>query len=342
MRYLIQIVVIAFVALSCTEVIRPFGTDAGQTSDGSSGGTNASGGIGTGGVSTGGVGTGGATCQALTQALTVMPLGDSITAGVGAEAQGGYRGPFFKVHPGFISMGSVTSPQGWHEGHPSFTSKMILDNLPVWYAAASPADIVLLLIGANDYLVAPADTAANVVAICGVIHQVNVHARVFVAQVLNSQTVRTTYNAVYDQQRVAVANAIAALPNVFSVTMPHLPNDAFSDEVHPNAEGEDLVAAAWTAAVDACKKDPGTACTTAGECTTNVCRGNCCSTTCAGDSDCGGCDSTGACIEKNGGHCGARDTTDPSGYRACGSGPGGGLVYNVCVVGRCCCNGACL
>lgn len=231
------------------------GTVPSEPPDGT-GGSVGSGGASNTPISTGGTtGTGGALgTGGAPVVLTVLPLGDSITAGTGSESTGGYRGPFFVVHPNLVPVGTVASLQGQHEGHPSFTSQLILDNIATWYSTSVPAsraDIVLLLIGANDYNIPATETAAHVVAICQAIHDLNPNAKIFVGDVLNSVTARTAYNAVYDQQRVEVRAKIAGLSNVFPASTPHLANEYFTDEVHPNPAGSALLATAWSSALAA-------------------------------------------------------------------------------------------
>lgn len=190
----------------------------------------------------------GAFCPLTASAKTVMALGDSITEGAGARVQGGYRGPFFAAHPGFTSVGSIASPQGWHEWHPSFTSQMILDNIAVWYAA-NPADIVLLHIGTNDYSIPAADTAVHVVAIVAAIHNINPAARVLVAQIINSASIRVTYNASYDAQRPLVEAALETLPLTQSVPFRHIDDAHLPDQVHPDVVGSTQMAEDWGAAL---------------------------------------------------------------------------------------------
>jgi lysophospholipase L1-like esterase len=109
-------------------------------------------------------------CPAAGAACIVMPLGDSITDGVGSSAGGGYRVQLFhdavQAHQGITFVGSATDPNGPamvdgknfprnHEGHPGYT----IDNSattsgisPLVDAsiAANHPQIVLLMIGTND------------------------------------------------------------------------------------------------------------------------------------------------------------------------------------------------
>ncbi|HEV8246101.1 MAG TPA: SGNH/GDSL hydrolase family protein, partial [Polyangiaceae bacterium] len=91
----------------------------------------------------------------------VMPLGDSITDGVGSSG-GGYRPELFHLAlsdsttitfegsgsngPDFVD--GVAFPKH-HEGHSGFTIQQIRDSIVTWVQTANP-QIVTLMIGTND------------------------------------------------------------------------------------------------------------------------------------------------------------------------------------------------
>ncbi|MFD1368636.1 FG-GAP-like repeat-containing protein [Actinoplanes sichuanensis] len=88
--------------------------------------------------------------------LRVLPLGDSITVGVGGSG-GGYRLPLWNAIRGqsaftmeFVGTqrsGPVPDPR--HEGHSSYLIDGISGQIDNWMATAAP-DVVLLHIGIND------------------------------------------------------------------------------------------------------------------------------------------------------------------------------------------------
>ena len=153
-------------------------TTGGGGSGGAGSGGAGSGGVGSGGAGTGGSGTGGAgggatfsPCPATGAACIVMPLGDSITDGVGSAAPGGgYRVELFhdsvQARKALTFVGSATDPNGPtlvdgkpfprnHEGHPGYT----IDNsaatsgispLVDQSIATNHPQIILLMIGTND------------------------------------------------------------------------------------------------------------------------------------------------------------------------------------------------
>ncbi|MFI9269228.1 SGNH/GDSL hydrolase family protein [Kitasatospora sp. NPDC052896] len=89
--------------------------------------------------------------------VRLMPLGDSITVGVGSTTGAGYRLPLwnlilqqsrFRAH--FVgSQRGGAFPQPDHEGHSGWTINDIRGKVDGWLATARP-DVVLLHIGIND------------------------------------------------------------------------------------------------------------------------------------------------------------------------------------------------
>ena len=95
--------------------------------------------------------------------LKIMPLGDSITDGVGGS--GGYRAPLYTDlttanYQPFQFVGSLTDNPGslpttpvdqtHHEGHSGFTVGGIAAVRNGWIASANP-DVILLHIGTNNF-----------------------------------------------------------------------------------------------------------------------------------------------------------------------------------------------
>lgn len=106
--------------------------------------------------------------------LTILPLGDSITHGVGSRAQpphyaapetpldGGYRAPLYHAlvyndvpatafqFVGTLSSGPADIPvaQRAHEGHPGYTIAQVLALSQNW--GPLMADVVLVHLGTNE------------------------------------------------------------------------------------------------------------------------------------------------------------------------------------------------
>jgi hypothetical protein len=89
--------------------------------------------------------------------VKVMPLGDSITLGIGSSNSAGYRLPLWRDTTAqsrytvqFVgSQHDGDFPQPWHEGHGGWKINDIADHIDGWLAAQSP-QVVLLHIGIND------------------------------------------------------------------------------------------------------------------------------------------------------------------------------------------------
>ncbi|MFE9428020.1 GDSL-type esterase/lipase family protein [Kitasatospora sp. NPDC006697] len=99
----------------------------------------------------------GSATAATTPVIRVMPLGDSITWGVGSATGNGYRGPLADLVGGqsrytvdFVGTmrdGSMSDSQ--NEGHSGYSIASLQAGVDRWLAMDRP-DVVLLHIGAND------------------------------------------------------------------------------------------------------------------------------------------------------------------------------------------------
>jgi lysophospholipase L1-like esterase len=91
--------------------------------------------------------------------IRVMPVGDSITDGAGAP--GGYRAPLYRLmtnagyHVDFVGTqadnGAASLPDPDHEGHSGWRIDQIDTAIVGALAKVSDPDVILLLIGTNDY-----------------------------------------------------------------------------------------------------------------------------------------------------------------------------------------------
>ncbi|MGC0315770.1 SGNH/GDSL hydrolase family protein [Kitasatospora acidiphila] len=98
-----------------------------------------------------------AAATATPKVVKVMPLGDSITLGIGSSTDAGYRLPLWRMTTTqsrytvqFVgSQHDGDFPQPWHEGHGGWKIDDIAAHIDGWLAAQSP-DVVLLHIGIND------------------------------------------------------------------------------------------------------------------------------------------------------------------------------------------------
>lgn len=92
--------------------------------------------------------------------LRIMPLGDSITQGVGGDGGGGYRLPLYHqlTEAGyrvnfvghFMAQPAADLPQPLHEGHSGWKIGDLQKHMIPWLEGIDDPDIVLMHIGTND------------------------------------------------------------------------------------------------------------------------------------------------------------------------------------------------
>ena len=186
----------------------------------------------------------------------VMPLGDSITAGVGDFPHGGYRSYLYERHPEFRPVGSQSTPtldlfpeKSSHEGHADGrTPSGVLKDIDAWWTA-NPADLVLLHIGTNQ-LINPKEIAAQVGAIIDFIHGRSPATTIMTALIINVDPTATELFSAWQEQRAAVEAEVPHHPGAIAVPMPFLSSQELVDGWHPTPDGYRKIAAAWAEAID--------------------------------------------------------------------------------------------
>jgi lysophospholipase L1-like esterase len=182
--------------------------------------------------------------------IRVMPLGDSLTAGVGSSTGAGYRAALRAeltragLPVDFVgSRRSGRGPDADHEGHPGWRTDNLTDDIEQWLAAAKP-DVVLLDIGTNDLTrkfdadIAPAKTAD---LIDRIIRQLP-NVRVVVAKLL----VVGYAGAAFRRYNATLAGVVAARgPRVSLADMSRIPAANTVDGVHPTDSGYRQMAYQW-------------------------------------------------------------------------------------------------
>jgi lysophospholipase L1-like esterase len=244
------------------------GTGGGGTSNGGagSGGRAGSGGGGAGGGGASGTaGSGGATgfspCPA-TGACKILPLGDSITDGVGVSGGGSYRIELFHLalqaqqeitYVGSLSNGpQMVDMQPFprdHEGHSGWTISQI-DGITPSYALDDDPHIILLHIGTNDMR---GDVSMSATRLGTLIDQIVAelpNSLLVVAKIIpypSQSTQVTTYNNAVPG--VVEMRASAGKHVVLVDQFTGFPNNELPDGVHPNAQGYARMARVWYAAI---------------------------------------------------------------------------------------------
>ena len=190
--------------------------------------------------------------------IKIMPLGDSITYGMGSSTEGGYRFQLWndlRVRGFPIDfVGSLQSgPASFDresEGHPGWTINQIAAQVINWLMTYRP-HIILLHIGTNDFVRNddPTQAPARLSQLLNLITTTLPGATVIVAQILplprsarlNAEVV--AYNATIPS---IVQADVAQHKHVEYVDMYHaVPPSMLPDQIHPNDAGYALMAKVW-------------------------------------------------------------------------------------------------
>ncbi|MFF0389070.1 FG-GAP-like repeat-containing protein [Kitasatospora sp. NPDC004615] len=191
--------------------------------------------------------------------LRVMPLGDSITAGVGSTSGAGYRLPLYNTLSGQSryrfdlvgswSGGAVGDPD--NDGHSGALIDEITQNIDSWLAGAQP-DVVLLHLGINDLdrgdrTHAPDRLAALVDRIAADRPTATVLVQGLIPTTGQLESAAQTFNAAVQAQLQSRADAGR---KVRYLTPPALTTTEMNDRLHPNDKGYARMAQVFTAGLD--------------------------------------------------------------------------------------------
>jgi len=186
----------------------------------------------------------------------IMPLGDSITYGLGSTDNSGYRQPLYNnlISNGYLVDfvgGEQTGPITFdndHEGHGGWFSFQIEANVLNWLNN-NPADFVLLHIGTND-IVNGIENPARIEAILNEIDNYSTDITVYLARIILAQN--GTEGSTYNDAVIAMANnRIANGDKIVIVDQESALNYAtdLSDYLHPNDSGYLKMANTWETAL---------------------------------------------------------------------------------------------
>ena len=261
----------------------PGGGAGGSVGAADTGGAGAAGAGGTAGAGGGG-GTSGAAafnpCPATSAPCSVMPLGDSITDGVGSSAGGGYRVELFhaaaQAHKALTFVGTASDPNGPdmvdgkkfprdHEGHPGYTiddsaSTSGISPLVDQAIATKHPQIILLMIGTNDLdrNIDVSNAPARLGALLDRILTDAPDALLVVAKIVptmddGANTGVQTYNdaiAGLVQTRAANGKHIATVDMFAGITaQTTYKTTLMNDYLHPNDAGYVIMGDVWYAAI---------------------------------------------------------------------------------------------
>jgi len=187
--------------------------------------------------------------------LTIMAVGDSITAGaeyyrpilIDLLAQERCRVDFV----GSMMDGDANARDPEHEGHAGYRADELAGELVQWAVAAEP-DAVLLFVGINDLLQGqtPTTTALDIETLVSRLHSADPRVRIFIG-LLAPLAEHETEVAELNRSLVDLVDQLNRSTRTATVVAVDL-SEGFepgvhlsSDGVHPNPEGSALMARAW-------------------------------------------------------------------------------------------------
>ena len=198
-----------------------------------------------------------------TPVTRIMPLGDSITQGT---VPGGYRARLWQLltNAGFkvdfvgtlSNNTAATLPDPQHEGHSGWMIDQIDANILSYLDAVDDPDLILLLLGTNDYKLNndPTNAIHRLEALIAKIATKRPFAKIVVANLL----LRTDYPALNDAIQATfnpfvpgvVSNQAALGRQVCFLDLRSAIGAAdLADGLHPNQTGYDKMADSWFSAI---------------------------------------------------------------------------------------------
>jgi VCBS repeat-containing protein len=219
------------------------------------------------------------TCLALEPPVRILPLGDSITMGQAEPgAAGGYRDRLYQLlttagyNVDFIGTFSdfinPELPDKNHQGAPGKRTDEIIAEIPAWLNNLEDPDVVLLLIGTNDFLQTwrneqPSGVLAELNTLITDIATRRPFAKIIVSTLIPNSSADSSIEAkqlVFNQGIPAlVAQHVAQGSHVSWVDMHQAvaATDLY-DNVHPTTAGYEKMADAWLPAIQSVIGPKGT------------------------------------------------------------------------------------
>ena len=198
--------------------------------------------------------------------IRIMPLGDSITEGSSFDSpdgSGGYRGPLFTLlaNSGYNvdSVGSTTVNSGLltekeHDGHSGWRIDQLDSNIAGWFDAIEDPDVVLMHIGTNDFgqNFSTATAIDRLDALILKIATLRPFAHVIVTNLMErgepqNSAIQAQFNP--GVQGVVNAHAAAGRRVTFLDLRALVPLSDMPDQLHPDQNGYNKMAAAWLPAI---------------------------------------------------------------------------------------------
>ena len=191
-------------------------------------------------------------------AISVMPLGDSITAGVGSSGKGGYREKLWEkikedgwnmLFVGSELNGPSTMADRHNEGHPGWRIDQISNKVESWLQAEHP-QIILLHIGTNDIIQggSPTLAATRLTRLLNQITATDPTALVLVAQIIPLGNPALNQNVIaYNRMIPDIVRSMDNIgKHITAVDMYDVvPVKDLRDHIHPDNVRYALMANVW-------------------------------------------------------------------------------------------------
>lgn len=213
-----------------------------------------------------------AVCEAQTAPTRIMPLGDSLTSGT--TVVGGYRNKLYDLltaagyNVDFVGTQTDAAnpglPDGDHQGMGGYRIDQLQSGVPTWLDEIADPDVILLMIGTNDFSAGFNTATAQTRLACLVedIAAKRPHAKIILSNLLlrtdnaGLEALQSVYNAaipgiVADQ--VALGRQVSFLDMHAALQ----PGD-FEEGVHPSSAGYQKMAETWFPAIQSVITPAGT------------------------------------------------------------------------------------
>lgn len=206
--------------------------------------------------------------NAQTPPIRIMPLGDSITDGSSFDSPdgtGGYRGPLYNSlttagynvdYIGSLTVNSTQLVEKNHEGHGGWRIDQLDTNMAGWLGSMDAPDVVLMHIGTNDFGQG-LDTVNAINRLDALILKIATlrpYTHIIVTNLMErgepqNSNIQSLFNP-FVEARVA-AHATAGRRVYFLDMRAAVPLSDMPDNLHPDQNGYNKMAAAWLSAIQA-------------------------------------------------------------------------------------------
>jgi lysophospholipase L1-like esterase len=196
--------------------------------------------------------------------ITIMPLGDSITVGVGSSTRSGYRPELLQrlaaagLRADFVgTQQSGTGSDVDNEGHVGWSIEQIAARIDDWLAMYEP-DVILLHIGTNDTRSAGSvlDAPGKLSDLIDQIEADRPTAEIFVAKIISTTDAKR--NVLTDAYNAAVPVVVASKgARVHLVDQSTVGGRDLYNTLHPNDFGYAKMAYNWYHALEPVLGSPG-------------------------------------------------------------------------------------